>query len=54
MALEKQIYSIESANINKESYDALRNAGLAMKHIHQGLTPDKVDAAMYVFDFLVY
>lgn len=48
MALEKQIFSIETANINKETYDAMKNAGAAMKHIHQGLTIDKVDQAMYV------
>lgn len=46
MALEKQIFSIETANINKETYDAMKNAGAAMKHIHQGLTIDKVDQAM--------
>lgn len=47
MTLEQQIYSIESANINKETLDAMKNAGSAMKQIHAGLTIDKVDNVMY-------
>lgn len=49
MNLEGQIASIETANINKETLDALSNASKAMKTIHGGLTIDKVDATMYVF-----
>lgn len=48
MNLEGQIASIETANINKETLDALSNASKAMKTIHGGLTIDKVDATMYV------
>jgi hypothetical protein len=48
LTLEKEIYSIETANINKETLDAMKNAGAAMKGIHAGLTIDKVDNVMYV------
>ena len=47
MTLEREIYSIETANINKETLDAMKNAGSAMKQIHAGLTIDKVDNVMY-------
>jgi hypothetical protein len=47
MTLEREIYSIETANINKETLDAMKNAGTAMKQIHAGLTIDKVDNVMY-------
>jgi len=46
--VEQQIYSIEAANINQETLNAMKNAGNAMKQIHGGLTIDKVDATMYV------
>ncbi|KAF2138586.1 uncharacterized protein K452DRAFT_88706 [Aplosporella prunicola CBS 121167] len=46
MTLEREIYSIETANINKETLDAMKNAGAAMKQIHAGLTIDKVDQTM--------
>ncbi|KAF1965142.1 vacuolar-sorting protein-like protein snf7 [Bimuria novae-zelandiae CBS 107.79] len=46
MTLEREVYSIETANINKETLDAMKNAGAAMKHIHAGLTIDKVDDVM--------
>jgi hypothetical protein len=46
--VEQQIYSIEAANINQETLNAMKNAGTAMKQIHGGLTIDKVDATMYV------
>jgi charged multivesicular body protein 4 len=46
MTLEREIYSIETANINKETLDAMKNAGKAMQQIHQGLTIDKVDQTM--------
>jgi charged multivesicular body protein 4A/B len=45
--VEQQIYSIEAANINQETLNAMKNAGAAMKQIHGGLTIDKVDATMY-------
>jgi charged multivesicular body protein 4 len=46
MTLEREIYSIETANINKETLDAMKNASEAMKKIHGGLTIDKVDQTM--------
>jgi len=46
MNLEGQIASIETANINKETLDALKNASKAMKDIHGGMTIDKVDQTM--------
>ncbi|KAF2762451.1 Snf7-domain-containing protein [Pseudovirgaria hyperparasitica] len=46
MTLERQIYSIENANINKETFDAMKKANAAMKQIHNGLTQDKVDQTM--------
>lgn len=45
--LEREIYSIETANINKETLEAMKNASNAMKQIHGGLTIDKVDQTMY-------
>jgi charged multivesicular body protein 4 len=51
MTLEREIYSIETANINKETLDAMKNAGTAMKHIHADLTIDKVDNIMYAHTF---
>lgn len=48
LRIEQEISSIESANINKETLDAMTNAGKAMKQIHNGMTLDKVDSAMYV------
>ncbi|KAK2751759.1 ESCRT-III subunit protein snf7 [Onygenales sp. PD_40] len=44
--LEQQIYSIEAANINQETLNAMKNAGSAMKQIHKGLTIEKVDQTM--------
>ncbi|KAF7510245.1 ESCRT-III subunit protein snf7 [Endocarpon pusillum] len=44
--VEQQIYSIESANINQETLNAMKTAGKAMKEIHGNLTIDKVDATM--------
>ncbi|KAK4191586.1 putative vacuolar-sorting protein SNF7 [Podospora australis] len=44
--LEQQINSIESANINKETFEAMQRASEAMKQIHGKLTPEKVDEAM--------
>lgn len=53
MTVEREISSIETANINKETMDAMKNAGLALKQIHAGLTVDKVDQTMYVLSSLV-
>ncbi|KAK0735613.1 Snf7-domain-containing protein [Apiosordaria backusii] len=44
--LETQINAIESANINKETFEAMQRASEAMKTIHGKLTPEKVDEAM--------
>ncbi|KAH8596471.1 Snf7-domain-containing protein [Bisporella sp. PMI_857] len=41
--LEQQIYSIEAANINRETLAAMENAGKAMAQIHGKLNIDKVD-----------
>jgi charged multivesicular body protein 4 len=48
MTLEDQISSIESANINKETLVAMKQAGAAMKQIHAGITMETVDSTMYV------
>lgn len=44
--LEQQIYSIEAANINQETLNAMKAAGSAMSQIHKGMTIDKVDETM--------
>lgn len=44
--LEQQIYSIEAANINRETLAAMERAGKAMQQIHGTLTIDKVDETM--------
>lgn len=54
LTLEQQINSIESANINRETLAAMEKAGQAMKQIHNGLTPEKVDETMYAITFLFY
>jgi charged multivesicular body protein 4 len=46
MTVEREIGSIESANINKETLDAMSNASKAMRNIHGDLTVDKVDQVM--------
>jgi charged multivesicular body protein 4 len=46
MTVEREVSSIETANINKETLDAMKNASTAMKSIHGGLTIDKVDQVM--------
>ncbi|PQE04528.1 vacuolar-sorting snf7 protein [Rutstroemia sp. NJR-2017a BVV2] len=46
--LEQNIYSIEAANINKETLMAIEQAGKAMATIHSGLDLNKVDDTMYV------
>lgn len=44
--LEQQIYSIEAANINRETLAAMEKAGQAMKQIHGKLNLDIVDQTM--------
>ncbi|KAL2843652.1 Snf7-domain-containing protein [Aspergillus pseudoustus] len=44
--LEQQVYSIEAANINYETLNAMKAAGAAMERIHNGMTIEKVDEAM--------
>ena len=46
--LEQQIYSIEAANINRETLAAMEKAGAAMKQIHGKLNIDTVDETMYL------
>jgi len=46
MTVEREIGSIESANINKETLDAMRNASKAIQNIHGGLTVDQVEQTM--------
>ncbi|KAJ8611584.1 hypothetical protein MRB53_037887 [Persea americana] len=52
MTLESQIGSIETANINKETLDALDKAAKAMGKINNGRTIDTVDDIMCVSHFL--
>ncbi|KAL3493090.1 Snf7-domain-containing protein [Aspergillus germanicus] len=44
--LEQQVYSIEAANINYETLNAMKAAGAAMDKIHNGMTIEQVDEAM--------
>lgn len=44
--LEQQVYSIEAANINRETFAAMERAGQAMKQIHGKLNIDMVDKTM--------
>ncbi|KAJ5084446.1 Snf7 [Penicillium alfredii] len=44
--LEQQIYSIETANINHETLQAMKQAGQAMQQIHGGMSIEKVDETM--------
>lgn len=46
--LEQQIYSIEAANINHETLQAMKQAGAAMSQIHGGMSLDQVDETMDV------
>lgn len=46
LTVEREISSIETANINKETLDAMKHAQQAMKKIHGGLTIDVVDQTM--------
>ncbi|KAJ5679087.1 Vacuolar-sorting protein snf7 [Penicillium macrosclerotiorum] len=44
--LEQNIYSIEAANINNETLEAMKKASEAMKQIHGGLSLENVDETM--------
>ncbi|KAL3451283.1 Snf7-domain-containing protein [Aspergillus insuetus] len=46
--LEQQVYSIEAANINYETLNAMKAAGAAMERIHNGMTIEQVDEAMEI------
>ncbi|KAJ5385199.1 Snf7 [Penicillium concentricum] len=46
MQLEQQVYSIEAANINHETLSAMKQAGDAMKKIHNGMKLEDVDKTM--------
>ncbi|KAJ5122639.1 Snf7 [Penicillium atrosanguineum] len=46
--LEQQIYSIEAANINHETLQAMKQAGAAMSQIHGGMSIDQVDETMEI------
>ncbi|KAK0263649.1 ESCRT-III subunit protein snf7 [Friedmanniomyces endolithicus] len=46
LTIEREVSSIETANLNKESFNAIKQAQQAMKTIHGGLTIDKVDWTM--------
>lgn len=48
MQLEQQVYSIEAANINYETLQAMKQAGSAMEQIHGGMDIVQVDETMYV------
>lgn len=52
--MEQQVNAIESANINRESLAAMEKAGQAMKDIHKGLTPEKVEEIMYVLVYICW
>lgn len=47
--LEQQIYSIEAANINRQTLLAMERAGKVMADIHGKLDLNKVDDTMYVY-----
>ncbi|KAK0261980.1 ESCRT-III subunit protein snf7 [Friedmanniomyces endolithicus] len=46
LTIEREVSSIETANLNKESFNAMKQAQQAMKTIHGGLAIDKVDQTM--------
>lgn len=52
--LEQQIYSIEAANINRETLAAMEKAGQAMKQIHGKLNIDVVDQTMYAYIYRIF
>ena len=44
--LENQLFTLESAAMNKETFNVLRNGNDAIKQINKGLTPDVIDEIM--------
>ncbi|EFQ97593.1 vacuolar-sorting protein snf7 [Nannizzia gypsea CBS 118893] len=46
LQLEQHVYSIESANINQETFNAMKAAKAAMEQIHSGLNIEVVDETM--------
>ena len=46
MTIEQEISSIETANINKETFVAMQNAKTAIQQIHGKLTIEKIDQTM--------
>jgi len=46
MQLEMQVNTLESANLNKETMDAMRKAAQALADIHSGMSVAKVDQTM--------
>ncbi|RPA83550.1 Snf7-domain-containing protein [Ascobolus immersus RN42] len=46
MTIEQQIHSIENAHLNAETLRIMKQAGTAMKKIHQDLSIDKVENVM--------
>lgn len=46
--MEQNVMAIETANINYANLEVMRQAGKAMKKIHNGLDMDKVETIMYV------
>jgi len=46
LQLEMQVNTLESANINASTLDAMRRGANALKVIHNGMTMDKVDATI--------
>ncbi|KAF7355268.1 Vacuolar sorting protein [Mycena sanguinolenta] len=46
MQLEMQVNTLESANLNKETMDAMKKAAQALADIHSGMSVAKVDQTM--------
>ncbi|KAJ7276346.1 Snf7-domain-containing protein [Mycena haematopus] len=46
MQLEMQVNTLESANLNKETMDAMKKAAQALSDIHSGMSVAKVDQTM--------
>ena len=44
--LENQLFTLESAAMNKETFNVLREGNDAIKQINKGLTPDVIDEIM--------
>lgn len=46
LLLENQLFTLESATMNKETFNALRIGNNAIKEINKGITPDLIDEIM--------